>query len=81
MLRKIVLQISPKASMAKIIALSQCFMKDMSTHQDESEIRQKLYVKWLNYIKEKTEPYHISISHFLCHCITDSFLPIDIQLV
>ena len=22
-----------------------------------------------------------SISHFLCHCITDSFLPIDIQLV
>ena len=35
----------------------------------------------MNYIKEKTEPYHISISHFLCHCITDSFLPIDIQLV
>ena len=22
-----------------------------------------------------------SFSHFLCHCITDSFLPIDIQLV
>ena len=55
MLRKIVLQISPKASMAKIIALSQCFMKDMSTHQDENEIRQKLYVKWVNYIKEKGE--------------------------
>ena len=35
----------------------------------------------MNYIKEKTEPYHISISHFLCHCVTDSFLPIDIQLV
>ena len=35
----------------------------------------------MNYIKEKTEPYHISISHFLCHCITDSFLPIDIQPV
>ena len=35
----------------------------------------------MNYIKEKTEPYHISFSHFLCHCITDSFLPIDIQLV
>ena len=30
-------------------------MKDMSTHQDESEIRQKLYVKWVNYIKEKGE--------------------------
>lgn len=51
MLRKIVLQISPEASKAKIIALSQCFMKDMSTQQDESEIRQKLYVKWVNYIK------------------------------
>ena len=53
MLRKIVLQISPEASKAKIIALSQCFMKDMSTQQDESEIRQKLYVKWVNYIKER----------------------------
>ena len=53
MLRRIVLQISPEASKAKIIALSQCFMKDMSTQQDESEIRQKLYVKWVNYIKER----------------------------
>ncbi len=53
MLRKVVLQISPEASKAKIIALSQCFMKDMSTQQDESEIRAKLYVKWVNYIKER----------------------------
>ena len=51
MLRKIVLQISPEASKAKVIALSQCFMKDMSTQQDEIEIRRKLYVKWVNYIK------------------------------
>lgn len=53
MLRKVVLQISPEASKAKVIALSQCFMKDMSTQQDESEIRAKLYVKWVNYIKER----------------------------
>lgn len=53
MLRKIALQISPEASKAKIIALSQCFMKDMSTQQDESEIRKKLYLKWVNYIKER----------------------------
>lgn len=53
MLRRIVLQISPEASKAKIIALSQCFMKDMSTQQDESEIRQKLYIKWVNHIKER----------------------------
>ncbi len=53
MLRRIVLQISPEASRAKIIVLSQCFMKDMSTQQEESEIRQKLYVKWNNFIKER----------------------------
>ena len=53
MLRKIVLQISPDASKAKIIALSQCFMKDMSTHHDENEIRKKIYVGWTNFIKER----------------------------
>ena len=35
----------------------------------------------MKYTKEKIGPYLISFSHFLCHCITDSFLPIDIQLV
>ena len=53
MLRKIVLQISPESSKAKVIVLSQCFMKDMSTQQDENEIRQKLYKKWVKYIKER----------------------------
>ena len=53
MLRKIVLQISPGASSEKSIVLSQCFMKDMSAQQEESEIRQKLYEKWYNFIKER----------------------------
>lgn len=53
MLRKIVLQVSPEASKAKTIALSQCFMKDMSTQQEESEVRKNLYAKWVNYIKER----------------------------
>ena len=35
----------------------------------------------MKYTKEKTGPYHTGFSHFLCHCITDFFLPIDIQLV
>ena len=35
----------------------------------------------MKYTKEKTGPYHTSFSHSLCHCITDSFLPIDIQPV
>lgn len=53
MLRKIVLQISPGSSSEKSIVLSQCFMKDMSAQQEESEIRQKLYEKWYNFIKER----------------------------
>lgn len=35
----------------------------------------------MKYTKEKTGSYYISFPHFLCHCITDSFLPIDIQVV
>ncbi len=54
MLRKVVLQISPESSKMKILALSQCFMKDMSLQQDEGEIRRKLYIKWTNYIKGRS---------------------------
>lgn len=53
MLEQIAVQVSPKASKSKIIALSQCFMKDMSAQQNESEIRQKIYAKWVNYIKRR----------------------------
>lgn len=53
MLKRIVLQISTESSKAKVIALSQCFMKDMSTQQEEREIRSKLYAKWVNFIKER----------------------------
>ena len=35
----------------------------------------------MNYTKEKTGPYHTGFSHFLCHCITDFFLSVDIQIV
>ena len=35
----------------------------------------------MKYTKEKTGPYHTSFSHFLCHCITDFFLSVDIQIV
>ena len=53
MLRKIVLQISPESSKAKIRALSQCFIKDISTQQSKSEIEQMLYIKWTDHIKER----------------------------
>ena len=35
----------------------------------------------IKYTKEKTGPYHTGFSHFLCHCITDFFLSVDIQIV
>lgn len=35
----------------------------------------------MKYTKEKTGPYHTSFSHSFCHCITDFFLSVDIQLV
>lgn len=54
MLKKIVHQISPEASKAKVIALSQCFMKDMSMQQDESAIRQQIRANWVNYIEERS---------------------------
>lgn len=53
MLKKIVLKISPEASAEKIATLSQCFMKDMSIQQDENELRQKMYVTWIEYIRKK----------------------------
>lgn len=53
MLKGIVQKLSPEASKAKTIALSQCFMKDMSTQPDESETRQKLYINWVDHIKKR----------------------------
>lgn len=35
-----------------ILTLSQCFMKDMSVQEDESEIRRKLYKYWFDSVKE-----------------------------
>lgn len=52
MLENIVFQVSPGASRSKILAMSQCFMKDMSVQQEESEIRRKIYTRWIGYIRK-----------------------------
>ena len=52
MLERIVKQFYPDASISTVLALSQAFMKDMSVQEEESEIRRKLYVKWVNFVKE-----------------------------
>lgn len=52
MLAKIVKQLFDNPSENLIIALSQCFMKDMSTQQDETEIREKIYLNWIQFVLE-----------------------------
>lgn len=52
MLDKLVKQFYPDASPAKVLALSQAFMKDMSVQQEEAEVRDQMYVKWVKFIKE-----------------------------
>ena len=53
MLARIVLDNFPEATIPKILTLSQCFMKDMSAQQDESEIRQRLYIQWVDSVRER----------------------------
>ena len=36
------------------IALSQCFMKDMSTQQEEREMREKIYLNWIKSVVERS---------------------------
>ncbi|MDO5003887.1 MAG: DUF87 domain-containing protein [bacterium] len=51
MLKRIIIQIFPEESEEVIFILSQCFMKDMSIQQDESEVRQNIYKNWIDSIK------------------------------
>ncbi|WP_195514090.1 ATP-binding protein [Turicibacter sanguinis] len=53
MLSRIVLDNFPEASIDKILTLSQCFMKDMSTQMEETEIRERLYMQWFDSVKER----------------------------
>jgi uncharacterized coiled-coil DUF342 family protein len=51
-LRRIVYQFMPNASDEVILTLSQCFMKDMSVQQKETEIKKQLYEEWFDSAKE-----------------------------
>lgn len=53
MLTRIVCQIFYEASNEMVLTLSQCFMKDMSSQQEEAEIREKLYMQWVDYVRER----------------------------
>ncbi|PWV99306.1 DNA helicase HerA-like ATPase [Paenibacillus cellulosilyticus] len=36
-----------------ILTLSQCLMKDISVQQEESEVRERIYMQWIDYVKER----------------------------
>lgn len=50
-LKNIVNQTLPGASNNEILILSQCFMKDMSVQPEETEVRRRLYRKWIDFVK------------------------------
>lgn len=43
----------PKATENVVFAISQCLMKDLSCGQDESEARERLYMQWVDSVKER----------------------------
>lgn len=56
-LAMIVGQLIESPSESLIITLSQCFMKDMSTQQEECEIREKIYLNWIQSVVERSLKY------------------------
>lgn len=52
-LAAIVYQFIPKATKSVVVAVSQCLMKDLSCGQDESEARERLYMQWVDSVKER----------------------------
>lgn len=53
MLKKIISQNLSEISEERIIALSQCLMKDMSSQEEEKEIREKLYMQWVEFVRKR----------------------------
>lgn len=50
MLSRMILQEFPHASEGTVLALSQCFMKDMSIQQEEAQLREGLYRQWVDFM-------------------------------
>mgnify|MGYP001076705856 CR=1 FL=1 len=53
MLERIVEQCYPSAPEPVVLTLSQCLMKDMSIQQDEAAVREQLYMKWVDSVRER----------------------------
>lgn len=55
MLSEIVRQFCPEANREVELALSQCFMKDMSVQKEEEEMREKIYCRWVDFVRAGKE--------------------------
>lgn len=55
MLSELLYQISTDFSESAVLVLNQCMMKDMSMQQEGTEIRQKLYMQWFEFIRKESE--------------------------
>jgi len=53
-LKKLVLDLIPNASQGIILAIAQCFMKDMSVQDEERERREEFYMNWFESIRERS---------------------------
>lgn len=53
-LAKIVLQFVPNATDSVVLTVSQCFMKDLSTGQEETKSRERIYMQWVSSVKERS---------------------------
>lgn len=46
-------QFIPDASEEVVLSVSQCFMKDLSVQQEESDVRKRIYAQWFESVKEE----------------------------
>lgn len=53
MLARITEQFYPNAPEPVVLTLSQCLMKDMSQQHDEAEVRERLYMQWVDAVRER----------------------------
>lgn len=53
-LAALIIPFFPNASVEVKLAISQCLMKDISIQQEDSEVRERIYMQWIDDVKEST---------------------------
>lgn len=52
-LARLVNQFVSQPSEEVTLAISQCLMKEISGHEEESEVRERIYMQWIDFVKER----------------------------